>query len=116
MALQGYQHKSPVITRSNKGKWPNINIDDPVQQFFLLKEKYIDKEPGRIPLPKNQQQLWSQHKFSVLARNQSLYKKISRDVSNNETDLVQQLSLLVTEILRDPPTEEGIRNAKKSNR
>jgi hypothetical protein len=110
MALRGYTDRSQVTTHSNKGKWPDTYIDNPDRQLILLKEKYTGKEEGRIPLPKNQQQLWSQHKYSVLARNPNLYKKIGRDVSKTTMDFAQ-LSILLTEVLREQPTEGGIRNA-----
>jgi len=110
MALRGYKDKSPVTTRSNKGQWPGIYIDCPDRQFRLLKEKYTDKEEGRIPLPKNTQQLWSHHKYSVLARDPELYKKIGRDVSKTAGGFIN-LSKLLTEVLREQPTEGGIRNA-----
>jgi hypothetical protein len=110
MAIRGYTDKSPVTTHSNYGQWPCIYIDSPDQQFRLLKEKYTDKEEGRIPLPKNEQQLWSHHKYSVLARNPGLYEKIGRAVSraaNGCTNLPE----LLTKVLREQPTEGGLRNA-----
>jgi hypothetical protein len=110
MALRGFIDKSPVTTRSNKGKWPNIYIDPPERQFRLLKDKYTGKERGRIPLPRNRQQLWSQHKYSVLARDPNLYKKIGCDVSRLVMNFTE-LSLILTEVLRVQPTEGGIRNA-----
>ena len=110
MALRGYTDRTPVKTYSNKGKWPEIYIDNPDCQFKLLKEKYTGKEQGRIPLPKKPQQLWSQHKYSVLARNQNLYKRIGPDVSKNAMDFAS-LALLLTEELRQQPSEGGIKNA-----
>ena len=110
MALRGYTDKSSVPACSNKGQWPDIYIDYPDQQFRLLKEKYTNREEGRIPLPKNEQELWSQHKYSVLARNPELYKKIGRNVSKTAVGFVK-LSRLLTDILREQPTEGGLRNA-----
>ena len=110
MALRGYTDRSPVRTHSNKGKWPNTWIDAPDQQFKLLEAKYTNKEQGRIPLPENLQQLWSQHKYSVLARKPNLYKKIGRDVSKNAMDF-DSLAALLTGELRQAPAEGGIRNA-----
>ena len=110
MALRGYTDRSPVTTYSNKGKWPDTYIDYPDRQLKLLKEKYIGREEGRIPLPKNQQQLWSQHKYSVLARNPNLYREIGRAVSIKEMDFAQ-LSMLLTTVLREQPTEGEMRNA-----
>ena len=74
MNLRGYQDKSPVRTRSSQGKWPSVYIDEPHIQFKLLREKYVNKEKGRISLPRNTQELWSHHKYSVLARDQKKYK------------------------------------------
>lgn len=110
MLLRGYMDKTPVTTRSRKGEWPGIYIDNPDQQFALLKEKYMDKEKGRIPLPKNEQELWSHHKYSVLARSPVLYKKIGRNVSQGALGF-GLLSSLLTETIREKPTEGGIRNA-----
>ena len=102
MALRGYTDKSPVITCSNEGQWPEIYIDYPEQQFRLLRGKYMDREEGRIPLPKNEQQLWRHHKYSVLARNPALYKKTGHDVSKKAVSFAN-LSLLLTEVLRNRP-------------
>ncbi|SMD12032.1 Pyrimidine dimer DNA glycosylase /DNA-(apurinic or apyrimidinic site) lyase [Desulfocicer vacuolatum DSM 3385] len=110
MALRGYRDRSPVKTRSNKGQWPATYIDSPHRQFSLLKEKYKDREQGRIPLPQNAQQLWSHHKYSVLARNPELYKKTGQEVSRTAVTL-SSLSRLLAETLRKEPTQGGIRNA-----
>src|SRR5512140_704871 len=61
MALRGLVDKTPVTLRSGKGIWPEYFIDEPARQFQLLKHKYAHREMGRIPLPTNEQQLWSQH-------------------------------------------------------
>jgi hypothetical protein len=110
MELRGFVDRSPVNTRSNKGIWPKTYIDEPARQFQLLKEKYAGKQEGRIPLPNNEVQLWSQHKYSVLARNPNIYRKIGRDVSSREIDF-SKLAIVLTELLRMPPKEGGIRNA-----
>lgn len=110
MALRGYTDKSPVTMHSNKGQWPEMYLDFPEQQFRLLEQKYLDRSKGRIPLPKNEQQLWSHHKYSVLARNPVLYKKIGRDVSKKKAGFAR-LAILLTEVLREQPAEAGIRNA-----
>jgi hypothetical protein len=110
MALRGFVERSPVITRSKKGVWPKTYLDDPARQYQLLKVKYTDKEEGRIPLPKNEQQLWSQHKYSVLARDPNLYKEIGHAVANRKTRF-PELAMLLAELLRIQPKEGGIRNA-----
>jgi hypothetical protein len=110
MELRGYTDSSPVKTRSNKGVWPSAYIDKPHTQFFLLRDKYKEKEHGRIPLPKNEQELWSHHKYSVLARDPNTYKEIGRSIAMRDMDF-EKLAFMLVEILRVPPSEGGIRNA-----
>ncbi|WP_126455936.1 DUF1722 domain-containing protein [Sulfuriflexus mobilis] len=112
MTLRGYTDRSPVATRSNKGLWPEIFIDEPSRQFQILASKYINKEPGRIALPTTAQQLWSQHKYSVLARDENLYRRLGREVASMKpgddfSDLANMLALQ----LRVAPSPGGIRNA-----
>lgn len=112
MALRGYTDKTPVRTRSGKNSWPTIYIDDPFQQLQLLRTKYQNKEPGRIQLPKNGQQIWRHHKYSVLARSTTVYKQIGRETAamrphHNFSGLAARL----TELLRRSPAPGGLRNA-----
>ncbi|MBF0200611.1 MAG: DUF1722 domain-containing protein [Desulfamplus sp.] len=113
MALRGYTDKSPVNTVSNELNWPDEFIDEPHVQFELLRGKYAGKEQGRIPLPENGQQLWSHHKYSVMARDISLYREIGRDVSTISRAGHEYVSLCrrLTLILRTPPSAGGIRNS-----
>lgn len=57
MSLRGFIDRSPVTITSNENIWPISYIDEPCTQFQLLKDKYIGKEQGRIPLPESSQQL-----------------------------------------------------------
>lgn len=112
MKLRGYNDKSPVRTRKNHGLWPDTFIDEPYAQIQLLREKYRDKEPGRIPLPQNAQQMWRQHKYAVMARDVSLYKKIGADVAcMGSRDDFTDLARLLVETLRTPPSQGGLKNA-----
>lgn len=112
MSLRGYTDKTAVHTRSKKGAWPEIYIDDPMRQFQILRHKYIDREQGRIPLPKNAQQLWSQHKYSVLARNANLYRDFGSEVCTMKPrDDFSSLAMTLTELLKQPPLAGGVRNA-----
>ena len=104
--------RSPVLLKTQRLKWPEIFVDPPITQFSILVGKYKDKEQGRIPLPQNVQQLWAQHKYSVMARDATEYKRIGRWVASGKTtngvsDLYQELVLL----LRCPPDEGNLRNA-----
>jgi len=111
MALRGYKENSPVSTRSKKGEWPEVYIDEPFAQLMRLKDKYAEKEQGRIPLPKNCQQLWSHHKYSVLARNQKLYMEIGRKVAVSGNGDLPLLAMTLTGLLRIFPPSGDFRNA-----
>lgn len=110
MKLRGYKDNTPVTLEDNAGQWPTTFIDSPAQQYALLMEKYREKEPGRIPLPTTAQQLWSQHKYSVLARNPAAYASIGPALAA-DTLSFGELALQLTEHLRQAPSEGGMRNA-----
>lgn len=112
MLLRGISDDSPVLTRARKGKWPKAYVDDPLRQFQILEAEYVDKDHGRIPLPKNAQQLWGQHKYSVLARNAGLYRSLGKSLSSMRSphDLAE-LTRELTELLRNPPLMGGIRDS-----
>jgi len=112
MNLRGYVDKTPVLLKTQLLKWPEVFVDPPAVQLSILTGKYKDKELGRIPLPKNVQQLWAQHKYSVMARDNAEYKYIGGWVAARKTgkaifDLYSELVLL----LRCPPGEGNLRNA-----
>lgn len=112
MSLRGFTDKSPVLSRARKAEWPKTYIDEPFRQFQILEAKYQNKEQGRIPLPKNAQQLWSHHKYSVLARDVNLYKELGRDISMMKPHHdFSELANMLTEQLRKPPLIGGLRNA-----
>lgn len=112
MALRGYTDRSPVALEENPGRWPEGYIDVPGRQFKLLGEKYRDKEPGRIPLPRNAQELWAQHKYSVLARDVALYHRVGKAVADMPPGgAFAELAMTLTAQLRQPPTAGGLRNA-----
>jgi hypothetical protein len=112
MALRGFTDHSPVKTRSNSGTWPDRYVDTPWVQFQILAKKYSGKDQGRIPLPQSAQQLWSQHKYSILARDLSLYRDIGRKASHNRSQqYVMNLAGELVDILRHKPSPGGIRNA-----
>lgn len=112
MEIRGYKDKSPVTTRSNHANWPEVFIDHPLEQINILKRKYQDIEQGRIPLPKNAQQFWSQHKYSILARNRRAYEAFGREVAvcrskQNYADL----TVAVIDLMRKKPNSGGLRDA-----
>lgn len=112
MALRGYCDKTPVTTCERKDQWPKSYIDQPGRQVKILADKYRQKEQGRIPLPKTAQQLWSQHKYSLLARDVNLYKKLGPEIAKMKPDDdFSALVKLFTEQLRNCPSAGGLRNA-----
>lgn len=112
MSLRGYVDKSPVCLHDNEYQWPEIYIDEPFQQFEILRNKYKYKNQGRILLPNNSQELWRQHKYSVLARDVKRYKEIGTQVSKmHPNDSFSSLAKNLSEFLRISPSKGGIRNA-----
>lgn len=80
MALRGYTDRTPLASRRASCRWPGF-VTEPVDQIALLRSKYGDVLSGRIPLPTGAHQLWAQHKYSVLARDQGAYREIGRAVA-----------------------------------
>ena len=111
MKLRGFMENSPVYLRSRKNQWPSKYIDSPCGQFEILSRKYEAKTSGRIPLPGNIMELWSHHKYSVMARNLSRYKDIGSMIA--KTKKLQHYCELTQEIigiLRQPPSPGMIKN------
>ena len=103
MALRGYQHYSPV-GQSALGPWPEVYLDAPGAQFAILRHRYRDKEAGRIPLPETAQQLWAQHRYSVLARDPDFVQQIEQQLAHGAKAL--RFGALAAELvkrLRQPP-------------
>ncbi|ADH87056.1 DUF1722 domain-containing protein [Desulfurivibrio alkaliphilus] len=111
MALRGFTDRSPVALTGSEGNWPAVYLDEPAAQYRLLGQKYQHKEQGRIPLPRNSQQLWAQHKYSVLARDPGLYQKIGASLARPGNRGFAPLARLLAETLRLPPSPGGIGNA-----
>ena len=111
MALRGFSEKSPVAMKTREDQWPDTYIDEPVDQFQILATKYRNKEQGRVPLPKTAQQLWSHHKYSVLARDVNIYKQVGREVSiMKPNDDFSHMAITFTELLRKAPSMGGLQN------
>ncbi len=112
MTLRGYRDMSPVLTRSAREQWPDIFIDSPFEQFRILRQKYAGKTLGRIPLPCSAQQIWSQHKYSILARDPNLYRSIGRRFAAVESEKdFDDLALELVLALRISPSPGGLLNA-----
>jgi len=112
MNLRGYIDRSPVLLRSKKYQWPATFIDSPASQLSILSNKYKNLEPGRIPLPENVQELWAQHKYSVMARDIASYKSIGKWVASMQNiKFIDEVFLELIAILKTPPNLNLISNA-----
>ena len=112
MNLRGYADITPVLTRSGKESWPDLERDEPIAQLQMLADLYVEQGSGRIPLPANAHELWAQHKYSVLARNQAAYRRIGKRVAGyRRNDDFADLAFQLTQAMRKAPTESGARNA-----
>jgi hypothetical protein len=72
----GYHDRSPFNGNTPRLRWPEVFVTPPSQQFELLRTKYVGRGPGRILLPRTSQQLWAQHKYSVMARDPRIYRTL----------------------------------------
>jgi hypothetical protein len=104
MTLRGYMDRSPLPPGCAGGTWPAAFVDEPAVQFKLLRAKYAGLDKGRIPLPRNAQQLWAQHKYSVMARDPREYRRLGRAVARlAPRDSLDDLARTLVLILREPP-------------
>jgi hypothetical protein len=112
MRLRGYLHSSPLPSYASAARWPARFVTEPADQFALLGLKYRDRESGRIRLPRNTQDLWAQHKYSVMARDPDLCRTIGRRVSRlRRMSGFPELSAELVEILRRCPARGRVANA-----
>ena len=109
MGLRAFRHHSPLPIQSEVVTWPEGYIDLPNRQYAILQEKYRDKKPGRIPLPRNVQQLWAYHKYSVMARSPEEYRRIGPLVAAGTLTMPDLAGELV-KLLRTPPTPGRVLN------
>jgi hypothetical protein len=109
MALRNFHHHSPLPPQAGKIVWPVVSIDPPDRQYEILHDKYRDKKPGRIPLPRLAQQLWANHKYSVMARSPEEYRRLGPLVAAGTLSMHELAGDLVA-LLRLPPTPGRLRN------
>ena len=110
MALRGYRHQTPIANTAHSREWPGTYVTQPGEQFDLLRIKYVGKACGRIALPRDTRELWAQHKYSVMARDPALYRKLGRSVSSRNASLPILAAELV-HVLREPPSPGRLVNA-----
>lgn len=106
MNLRGYKDRSPVRLKKRHRKWPDVFVDQPVVQFSLLSGKYKNIEPGRIPLPASVQQLWAQHHYSVMARDDAEHKRLGGWIASRKSGKgIPEIYPELVSLLRCPPRE-----------
>jgi len=112
MALRGYHDRTPLEIQGEPD-WPEVWIDPPHRQFEILRKKYAaDGRSGRIPLPDNCQELWAQHKYSLMARSPGLYSELGPEVAHGSyAGDMGALSLLLVQQLRTSPEAGRLGNA-----
>lgn len=112
MLLRGCDDSSLVSLGSNEKRWPTTFIDSPASQLAILARQSRQLGPGRIPLPRNVQQLWAQHKYSVMARDIAAYKSIGRRVASlQDIKFIDDLLLELVKLLQTPPNPKLVNNA-----
>ena len=112
MTLRGYADRTPLSARSRRISWPPTFVTEPADQLALLRVKYRQKSPGRIPLPRNVQELWAQHKYSVMARDVAEYQRLGRGVARlRSPDAAREVARELVVILREAPSAGGMTNA-----
>lgn len=112
MRLRGYLDRTPIDASAETVRWPSSYVTEPAEQIRLLQSKYAGKPDGRIPLPARATELWSHHKYSVLARDPEAYRRIGRSVASPAA--ASQFSALVrelVELLRLAPSPGRLVNA-----
>lgn len=110
MKLRGYNDRTPVDLAEQEGIWPPTYIDEPAEQFAILTKKYVDKPGGRIPFPRSSQELWAQHKYSVMAREYHAYKEIGNRIARSyRSEGFDALACDLVQWLRKPPPAKALR-------
>lgn len=112
MALRGYRDRTPVRLARRDRKWPSVYVDSPGGQLALLAGKYRGREQGRIRLPRSCRELWAAHRYSVLARDQAVYRAMGRSVVGvRRRTALEPLALDLVELLRRAPSRVDLENA-----
>ncbi|MDY7078568.1 MAG: pyrimidine dimer DNA glycosylase/endonuclease V [Chloroflexota bacterium] len=111
MRLRGYQHHSPVMVWGLSA-WPDEFVDPPEKQFTILQHKYVDRELGRIPLPRTAKELLVHHRFSIMARDSEYYFRVQKTLDQFQDSVsFEQLAHDVVEMMRRRPPEQQLMNA-----
>ena len=112
MELRGIRHRSPISQEPSVESWPGYFLTSPAEQLAILREKYATRESGRILLPRSIQELWAQHKYSVMARDPEKYHDIGRTLADRCTRTsFEELAADLVAFLRMAPSRGRLLNA-----
>jgi hypothetical protein len=111
MRLRGYVDRTPVGTPDGSRRWPRTFVTEPWDQVLLLRRKYKGKAAGRIQLPCDAMQLWSQHAYSVLARSTDTHRSLRRTVARVRPDSMPELARELVLVLRERPRRRSLESA-----
>ncbi len=91
---------------------PEIKADDIYSEIKHFRDKYRKSTGGRLRIPRNTQELWAEHKYSIMARDYNLYKSIGIRVGKNKTPFFfDELLYLLSKELRTIPAKKSLYNA-----
>lgn len=96
----------PIKKATGMVQWPQTMVS-PAAQYALLR----DLEPGRIALPRSSQELWAQHKYSVMARDPASYRTLGKRVALGQEADFAPLAEELVHILREAPQPGRLFNA-----
>jgi uncharacterized protein YbgA (DUF1722 family) len=112
MRIRGYVDRTPLPRARGRARWPAAFVTEPAEQLILLRDKYHGRSRGRIPLPRNVQELWAHHKYSAMARDPAAYRQMGRLVARARTRSARQgLARDMVAILRETPSRARLVNA-----
>ena len=90
-----------------KLNWPQRFEMHPSEQLLELPE---ENTTARIHKPRNEQSLWAQHKYSIMARDQQLYLKLGPAIARKEVEFPQLIEEL-SYCKRLAPSTSNLRNS-----
>lgn len=112
MELRGYVDRTPIAHPMRAARWPSVFVTPPLGQFELLLEKYRGRATGRIPPPRSPQELWAQHKYSVMARDVEACRTIGARVARMRRGAAAgALAEELVMVLRETPARGALVNA-----
>ncbi len=83
-----------------------------LEEIDILKHKYLNENYGRVKPPINAQEMWSSYKYSIMARDNKLYKEIGQSLSDRKTrEEFEELARILIIELKKGPSKGGIKNA-----